>query len=96
VRVLHWTALGLAIVVVLAGGTSFVVARHIEGGITVQPADPDGPQPSKLVANAELQWRAIRHDNPVPGTSPAPAGPSPSPSHKAIHSKSAATEGCLR
>jgi LCP family protein required for cell wall assembly len=52
-RVLRWTALGLAVVVVLAGATVFFVARHIEGGIHVAAADPKGPPPPKPVANAE-------------------------------------------
>ena len=50
---LRWTALGLAVVVVLAGGTIFFVARHIEGGITVARPVPAGPPPPKPVANAE-------------------------------------------
>ncbi|HEX3907787.1 MAG TPA: LCP family protein [Mycobacteriales bacterium] len=50
---LRWTALGLAVVVVLAGGTVFFVARHIEGGITVARPVPAGPPPPKPVANAE-------------------------------------------
>ena len=52
-RVLRWTAAGVVVVVVLAAGTVFFVVRHIEGGITVRRPDPLGPQPAKVVANAE-------------------------------------------
>jgi LCP family protein required for cell wall assembly len=52
-RVLKWVALGLAVLVVVAGGTVYLVARHIEGNITVRNPHIVGPQPDKLVAKAE-------------------------------------------
>ena len=78
--------------------------HHVGSGGVQLLTVPLNPSPAADVPSADVQWdpvkapllwKAIRHDSPIPGTAPTPASPSPSPTHHAIHSKSAAKEGCL-